>query len=177
MTIAILTFVLVLVVVLAVIVVVVMMGRPGWKRIRELGPAVFAGGHLRVIQQAGIKLCGKFPCIEVDSHESNCLAAVAERFPPFLSRALGHLGLAGMLVTSGPPFSGGRIMRFRTRQVKAADQVHSCREPKETFYAEDTRETALQQIPKPLRMEWLSGTIGERRYVILSTWASLLRVD
>src|SRR5438067_12190470 len=110
---------------------------------------MFAGGNLRVIQQADIKLRLKFSGIEFDSHEGNSLAAVAKRFPPFFSRPIRHLGFPGMLVAGSPPFSSSSMMRFRTCLVKAADQVHSCGEPKETFGAEDPRKAALQQIPKP----------------------------
>src|SRR5205085_4063963 len=126
---------------------------------------------------AGIKLRLKFSGIELDSHEGNSLAAVAERFPPFFSRPVRHLGFAGMLVPSSPPFSSSSMMRFRTCLVKAADQVHAGREPKETFGAEDTRKAILQQIPKPLRVEWLPGAIAECCYVIVFGRASLLRID
>src|SRR5437763_15589004 len=165
MTIVIVTLmpVLVLVIVRVIpVLVVVMVRRPCWKWIWKLGPAMFAGGHLRVIQQAGIKLRLKFAGIELDSHEGDCLTTVAERFPPFFSRPVRHLGFPGMLVPSSPPFSSSSMMRFRTCLVKAADQVHSGREPKETFGAEDTRKAALQQIPKPFGVEWLPGAIGER---------------
>src|SRR5437763_5767704 len=101
MTIVIVTLmpVLVLVIVRVIaVLVVVMVRRPCWKRIWKLAPAMFAGGHLRVIQQAGIKLRLKFSGIELDSHEGNSLAAVAERFPPFFFRPIRHPGFPGMLV-------------------------------------------------------------------------------
>src|SRR5205085_3097855 len=180
MTIVIVTLMPVLVLVIArviTVLVVVMVRRPCWKWIWKLGPAMFAGDHLRVIQQAGIKLRLKFSGIEFDSHEGNSLAAVAEGFPPFFSRPVPHLGFPGMLVTSSPPFSSSGMMRFRTCLVKAADQVHSCGEPEETFGAEDTRKAALQQIPKPLGVEWFPGAIGERCYVIVFGRAGLLRID
>src|SRR5213082_3991347 len=110
--------VLVIVIVLAVLVVVVMR-RPCWKWIWKLGPAMLAGSHLRVIQQAGIKLRLKFSGIEFDSHEGNSLAAVAKRFPPFFSRPIRHPGFPGMLVAGSPPFSSSSMMRFRTCLVKA----------------------------------------------------------
>src|SRR5438874_467151 len=141
MTIVIVTLMPVLVRVITVL-VVVMVRRPCWKWIWKLGPAMLAGSHLRVIQQAGIKLRLKFSGIEFDSHEGNSLAAVAEGFPPFFSRPVRHLGFPGMLVTSSPPFSSSSMMRFRTCLVKTADQVHAGREPKETFGAEDTRKAA-----------------------------------
>jgi hypothetical protein len=105
---------------------------------------MFARGHFRVIQQAGIQLPRKLPGIQIDSHKSNRLAAIAERLPPFFSRAFRHLGLADVLVANSPPFSGGCLVRFRTSQIKAAHKVHSRGEPEETFCAEDPREASLQ---------------------------------
>ena len=75
----------------------------------------------------------KRSAIEIERHESERLPAIAERFFPFGSSSLGHFGLTAGLIASCPPRAGGGTVKLSSREVEAADFIHSRGEPEESF--------------------------------------------
>jgi hypothetical protein len=135
--------------------------RPGGKRIGKRPPTVFPLREFRIGQETGIEAALKDVWIDIQGHDSQRLATVAERFFPFVPRAFRHLRFARAVITRGPPFPGRRAMPFRSGTIQSADVIHSRREPKETFRSKDVIETVLQQVPQSLGVKRLSRAIRQ----------------
>ncbi|MEY2495401.1 MAG: hypothetical protein QOJ45_1893 [Verrucomicrobiota bacterium] len=138
------TAIVLVAVVLMVAIMMVRLAGPRWERIVKRSPTLFAAGHFQIREQAGVKLGVKTMRIAIDSHESNRLPPVAERFLPFFSGALRHFGFTGVLVTRGPPLAGRRNLKFRAGQVNAAYLIVTRGKPEETLRPKDARKFALQ---------------------------------
>src|SRR5437763_14045410 len=129
---------LVLVTMLMVAFVMMMMmnvrvSRPGGKRVGKGRPVVFAFGHFRIVEQTSTEPVLKDLWFDIQTHDSKRLATITERLLPFLSSALGHLGLASGIIASRPPFAGGRAMQLRSGKIQSAYFIHSGSEPKKTL--------------------------------------------
>jgi hypothetical protein len=158
------TFVFFTVLMIALLMWMVMMSvsRPGWKWVGKISPVLFAFFHLRLGQKTSFHAASEDVGVNFQSHDRKRLAAIAVRFLPFLSGALGHFGFARGSVTSRPPFSGGRALDLRSGQVQSTHLIHAGSQPKETLGSEHTIEVVLEQVPKTVGMKRASRSVMER---------------
>src|SRR5688500_322512 len=87
------------------------MSWPGRKRIGKSLPTFGTARHFRVGEKAGIELRLDGARIEIESHNGNGLAAIAEGLLPFFSGPLRHFILPGVLSSRGPPLTRARAMQ------------------------------------------------------------------
>src|SRR5436190_17411720 len=74
--------------------VVMMRMRPRGERVGKTAPALGALAHLRVVQETVVERGLQALLIDRERHDSEGLAAVAERFLPLLSSVCGHVSFA-----------------------------------------------------------------------------------
>src|SRR6267143_2028927 len=151
-------------------VMVVRLCRPRWEWIGEHRPTALTQFHFSRTQQTGVKLCAQRLRIQIDSHKSDRLAPVAIRFRPLFLQLIGDFSMMGIIViVRSPPLSGRRVVALRSGDVKASYDAHSCREPEEPLGTKHTGKGSLDQVPKFLRVERLTGTIhkGSHAFVIM----------
>src|SRR4051794_8294062 len=118
-----------------IVLVSVNVSRPGRKWIGETPPGVRAAGHFLIGEQATIERILERAAINAARHYRERLAAISERFLPFGSGPLRHLGISNARISGRPPMTCGRALDLRSRQIEAANFIHPGREPEETFGA------------------------------------------
>src|SRR5437868_1668718 len=124
-------------------------------------PGVFSSTHFVVCEETSLQLMLKRVSIDVQSHHRERLPAVSERLLPFAASAYRHFGFARLGIARRPPTTGGSALKLRSRQIKAANFVHSSREPEKALRPKHSGQSLLQQRPQSLRMKWPAGVITE----------------
>jgi hypothetical protein len=144
---------------LVVVMVMVAMRRPRGKGIGEISPVLFALLHLPISQETRIKFALENTGIEIQSHDREGLAPIAERFLPFFPRSFRYCRIVRSGVTRCPPFPSGRALDFTPGQIQSAHFIHAAGEPEETLGAKYTGEVVLEQVPKTVGMKRASPRV------------------
>src|SRR4051794_3113157 len=139
---------------------------PRWKRIGQMLPALGAGSHFVVLQQAGIELRLEVGGCHINRHQRDSLPPVAERLLPLLLGTCRHFLFACLAIASCPPLAGRGALEFRARKVEAANKIRPGSKPEESFRPENIPQLGLKQAPETFRMEWLSRVISHGGYTI-----------
>ena len=129
----------VIVVALMIVFMSVSVSRPGRKRIGEALPGVRAAGHFLIGEQTPIERILERGSINATRHHRERLPAISERLLPFLSSALGHLGIANVRIARRPPMARERTLDFCPSQIETADFIHPGSQPEKTFRAKQSR--------------------------------------
>jgi hypothetical protein len=115
--------------------------------------------------------------IDIQRHDTEGLAAIAERFLPLFSSMLRHFALAGVGITRSPPGAGRRAVQIVPSQVEATDFVHARGQPEKAFCSKDRLRLLLQEVPEPLRVKWPPGGVTNRGNATAQRDAALVVIE